>query len=115
MRECNETIPSGNVVKALTGRDSGRWFLIVGEQKGPYLQLVDGRTRHMTNPKKKNIRHVRNLGKPADAPQILKSIEEMRDDGQKEAAIRTYIGRYRQLLEQTAHDGDLPVKEKEEW
>ena len=111
MREIKETIPAGHVVKALAGRDNGRWFLVVGEQKGPYLMLADGRTRHMKRPKKKNIRHVRDLGLPDDAPQVLKSIEAMRDDGQREAAIRTYIGRYRLLLDSSAQAGDQTVKE----
>ena len=115
MRESKETILAGHVVKALTGRDNGRWFLVVGEQKGPYLLLADGRTRRMARPKKKNIRHVHDLGMPEDAPQLLKSIGEMRDDGQREAAIRVYIGRYRQLLDPAAQAGDLTVKEKEKW
>ncbi len=114
MRVSTVTIPAGHVVQALTGRDSGGWFLTVLAQQGTSLYLADGETRHMSRPKRKNVRHVRDLGQPADADTVLRMIGEMRDEGQREAAIRSCIHRYRRLLEETGKSQRDAVSKKEE-
>lgn len=112
MRTSNVQVSKGHIVMALTGRDEGRWFLTVDEQQGEFLFLADGETRHMTRPKKKNVRHVRILGKLDDAEKTLLEVYGMKDAGQREAAIRTCIRRYRQSWEERA--ARIAAKAKEE-
>jgi len=47
----------GSVVKALAGRDCGRYFVIV-ETHERFVMIADGVTRKLQKPKKKNIRHL---------------------------------------------------------
>lgn len=47
----------GSVVKALAGRDCGRYFVIV-ETQGRFVMIADGVTRKLQKPKRKNIRHL---------------------------------------------------------
>lgn len=47
----------GSVVKALAGRDSGRYFVVV-ETHDRFVFIADGVTRKLESPKKKNIRHL---------------------------------------------------------
>lgn len=55
----NDGIVVGQLVKSKTGRDRGRFFLIleIDEKKG-YVTLVDGDKRGVANPKRKNISHI---------------------------------------------------------
>lgn len=48
----------GRVVRSLTGRDTGKLYLITGFQASQVVLLADGRGRLVANPKKKNIRHI---------------------------------------------------------
>ncbi len=51
----------GLVVCAMAGRDKGRFFVVL-EVCGSYVLLADGKTRKMSHPKRKNLRHVRTTG-----------------------------------------------------
>lgn len=55
----------GDLVRSVTGRDRRKCYLVwaVGESR---LELVDGQTRRIENPKRKNPRHVRFLGRRAE-------------------------------------------------
>lgn len=47
----------GMIVKSLAGHDSNKYYVIVsGEEK--YVYLVNGSSRMLENPKKKNRKHV---------------------------------------------------------
>ena len=48
-------------VYAIAGRDKGDCF-IVSSQEDNYLYLCDGKSRKVSNPKKKKIKHVRFSG-----------------------------------------------------
>lgn len=50
-------ITVGQVVKALAGRDKGRFFLVLDIDKG-YALIADGKTRLLEKPKRKNIKHL---------------------------------------------------------
>ena len=52
----------GAVVMAIAGREKGEIFLIVKDE-GEYSLLVNGSTRTMDNPKKKNNKHLHLLCK----------------------------------------------------
>ncbi len=50
-------VSKGNLVVALSGREKGQYFVVI-EVAGNYALLVNGKTRTLTNPKKKNIKHL---------------------------------------------------------
>ncbi len=47
----------GQVVKSIAGRDKGRLYMVVGVE-GKMLLLVDGFSRKLRKPKRKNVLHV---------------------------------------------------------
>lgn len=51
-------IQNGRIVKASAGRDSGKYFAVVGEKDG-FILIADGKTRKLSSPKRKNIRHLK--------------------------------------------------------
>lgn len=48
----------GSVVKATMGRDKNKYFLIVGSTEENYVLLADGRSRLLSKPKKKKLKHI---------------------------------------------------------
>ena len=52
----------GAVVSATAGREKGELFLIVNEN-GEYAYLINGKSRTIENPKKKNKKHLHLLCK----------------------------------------------------
>lgn len=50
-------ISVGQVVKALAGRDKGRFFLVLDTDKG-FALITDGKTRPLERPKRKNVKHL---------------------------------------------------------
>lgn len=50
-------IISGDVVKSISGRDKGKYFLVIEVTKN-YAMITDGRLRKVKTPKKKNIKHL---------------------------------------------------------
>ena len=57
---------SGAVVLAIAGREKGEIFIIKNEE-GDYAYLVNGTTRPINNPKKKNKKHLHLLCKSNEA------------------------------------------------
>ena len=48
----------GSVVRAAAGRDGGKYFAVVkAEEK--YCFIADGKSRKLSAPKRKNIKHIR--------------------------------------------------------
>ena len=85
----------GSVVCSLSGRDVGKYYLVLMVNDA-YLQLIDGDTRRVDNPKRKNSKHVRSTGLIASEiveklasgrrptnPEVRKSIAELRIAEQK--------------------------------
>lgn len=52
-----KVVKVGDLVLSKAGRDKGKYFLVVAVS-GAIATLVDGRTRKVSNPKKKNIKHL---------------------------------------------------------
>ena len=48
----------GSVVRAEAGRDGGGFFGVVGTDE-KYCFIADGRSRKLSSPKRKNIKHIR--------------------------------------------------------
>lgn len=53
----NLKIEKGRVVRALAGRDSGRFFAIV-DIDGKFVKIADGKTRKLKEPKTKSLKHL---------------------------------------------------------
>ena len=51
----------GEFVYASAGRDEGKCFIVLSVEDN-YLYLCDGKSRKVSNPKKKKIKHVRLTG-----------------------------------------------------
>ena len=50
----------GQVVYSKSGRDKGGAFVVVGIEKD-VIYIADGRTRPLSKPKKKNIKHIQRV------------------------------------------------------
>lgn len=48
----------GSVVMAEAGRDSGGYFAVTALDNG-YCFIADGKSRRLSSPKRKNIKHIR--------------------------------------------------------
>lgn len=48
---------SGAIVRAIAGRESGEVFLILNVD-GDYAYITNGKSRPISNPKKKNLKHL---------------------------------------------------------
>ncbi len=51
----------GEIVYATAGRDKGKCFLIISEEKD-YVYLADGKQRKVGTPKKKKVKHITATG-----------------------------------------------------
>ncbi len=47
----------GQIVKSLSGRDKGRYFVVLEIQEG-FIWLADGKLRKLEHPKRKKPKHV---------------------------------------------------------
>lgn len=52
----------GDVVISLRGHDKGSLYMVIGEEEN-FLFVCDGKNKLLSNPKKKNIRHLKETGK----------------------------------------------------
>ncbi len=48
----------GQFVKSKAGRDQGNLFLVYDVLNAAFVRVVDGESRKVQNPKKKNVRHL---------------------------------------------------------
>lgn len=79
----------GSVVFSKSGRDSGRYYLVVS-QEGEFAFIADGKTRKLAKPKKKKLKHLRPRGERAET--IGEKLEEGRTvfDSEIYSALRAY-------------------------
>ena len=47
----------GSLVKATAGHNIGQFFVVV-KVEGNFVYICDGKERQLSNPKKKNIKHI---------------------------------------------------------
>ena len=59
----------GSVVRAEAGRDGGGYFVIV-EADEKYCLIADGKSRKLSSPKRKNIKHIRATNSMIDVNEI---------------------------------------------
>lgn len=58
----NNSIQIGAVVLSVMGRDSGRFYVVVGLEGDNYVYIADGETRLLAKPKLKKLKHLRYNG-----------------------------------------------------
>jgi len=59
----------GLVVKAVAGRDNGKYFVILGKED-KYCLIADGKSRKLSSPKRKSIKHLSFTGNVIDINDI---------------------------------------------
>ncbi len=55
----------GELVCSISGRDTGRYYLVLAVEHDSFVRLVDGVARKMDNPKRKNRKHILHTGQIA--------------------------------------------------
>ncbi len=55
----------GNIVKSMSGHDKGSFYIVVKSENG-FVYIVDGRSRKLDKPKKKNISHLAKTNEVVD-------------------------------------------------
>lgn len=63
---CQREIITGTIVTSATGRDAGHVYVVLGWYKPQTLLVADGRGRKVSNPKKKNVKHIKMLNSIAN-------------------------------------------------
>ena len=84
-----ETAGSSDVVFSLAGHDKGREYVVLNTD-GSYALIVDGKTRKLTNPKKKSLKHLC-LGKSGSE----ELAGALRAGKATDSAIRKELAKYR--------------------
>lgn len=54
----NKSIEAGTVVKSISGRDTGKYFVVVKAQNAEYSLIADGAYRKLVRPKLKKNKHL---------------------------------------------------------
>lgn len=68
-------IARGQVLRATAGRDRDRYFIVMEDERDGYVLLVDGKSRPVSRPKRKSVKHVAVTALRAD------EIEQLLADG----------------------------------
>ena len=48
----------GRIAQSVSGRDKGTVYVITGQTDGIFVYLCDGKKRTVSQPKRKNVRHL---------------------------------------------------------
>lgn len=88
----NRGLTPGFVVQSIAGHDSGRIYLVL-RLDGRFAWLADGVVRTVARPKRKRVRHVRQLGR-IDAWDHLDTLLAITDPGQQNAVLRRLLETY---------------------
>ncbi len=59
-----EDLQVGQLVRSRAGRDRGNYYLIYDVLDEAFVRVIDGEKKRLTNPKKKNIKHLEVLPVP---------------------------------------------------
>lgn len=78
------------IVKSTAGHDQGNIYLIVDILDNDYVLLIDGKNKKISNPKKKNIKHITSLNV------VENQIESVFEDKSKinDGEIRKILKKY---------------------
>ena len=67
-------LQKGDVVYSRAGRDKGRYFLVIDLVDEQYALITDGKLRRLETPKRKKVKHLRQL-----PPQDLRICDKVRN------------------------------------
>ncbi|PKM80551.1 MAG: RNA-binding protein [Firmicutes bacterium HGW-Firmicutes-14] len=84
-----EMVQTGQLVRSAAGRDKGRFYLIYDVLDEAFVRVIDGDKKGLSNPKRKNRKHLEFL--PQKAENVAKSLqrgESVRDE-EVLAAVKT--------------------------
>lgn len=87
MNECDMRV--GSIVLSTQGRDKGNYFLVVAVETG-FVYLADGGMRKLSQPKKKNVRHVSDSGNVVDAIAVKLLAKQKVFDSEVKSALRQF-------------------------
>ena len=77
--------------KSKSGHDKGTVYAVYREE-GDFVFLVDGRLKKVSNPKKKNVKHIQRIKNlPAPVKEILNSDIYHDEDNRIRNAIKEYM------------------------
>ena len=62
----------GQIARSVSGRDEGTLYVITGKENGIYVTVCDGQRRTVSEPKRKNIRHLMLTGDRIPDEMIVK-------------------------------------------
>jgi len=65
-----EEIRVGQLVRSAAGRDTGKLYLIYDVLDKAFVRVIDGEKKKLTNPKKKNMKHL------SFFPEVVESIAD---------------------------------------
>ena len=91
----NSNIAIGSVVLSTQGRDKGMYFVVTAFDDGQ-VYLADGGMRKLSNPKKKNVKHV------SDSGTVLESIANKLVSGKKvfDSEVKSALRQFNQQIKQ---------------
>ena len=72
---------------SLAGHDKGKRYVVLGQEK-EYFYLVDGTTKLLNRPKKKNQKHVQLVKHLPE--EIREALEQIRDDSDVKKILISY-------------------------
>ncbi|MDT3699490.1 MAG: KOW domain-containing RNA-binding protein [Thermincola sp.] len=70
-------IKVGQLVRSAAGRDEGKYYLVYDVLDKAFVRVMDGEKKKLTNPKKKNMKHL------AFFPEVAESIADKLNRGEK--------------------------------
>ena len=65
-------VKKGLIVKAIAGRDNGKFFVVIEIEEGSkFCYIADGDERKLASPKRKSLRHLRVTSRVIDLNDML--------------------------------------------
>ncbi|MDR2267691.1 MAG: RNA-binding protein [Christensenellaceae bacterium] len=87
-----ESLDVGSIAFSKSGRDSGRYYVIVEIVNADFVKIVDGKTRRLEKPKLKKLKHLKLVND--SLPKIAEKLKNNKKifDAEIRSALRDYNG-----------------------
>lgn len=86
----DKKLEPGSVVLCKMGRDKGGHFMVCGILDEDYVLICDGLSRRLQKPKKKNVKHVKEIGVVLDNIAAKLKTNKKVFDSEVRSALRQY-------------------------
>lgn len=87
----NNKIEIGRVVLGKNGRDTGKHFIITKVVDNDYVEISDGKSRPLSKPKKKKVKHIAITGEVFETIAEKIKLDKKVYDKELGSALRQYI------------------------